>query len=388
LLHPQDPPGAARIRVPPMKPFECVCGQPLFFHNSRCLACGRELGYDPDARTLGPVEADADGQLAFVIETTTPEARFRFCEHRTDAANCNWLVPAPSPFSACVSCRLTRTIPDLSRLRNDERLREIETAKRRVLYGLMTFGLPVVPRSEDPGRGLAFDFLEALPDEPAVLTGHSDGVITINVAEADPDFREKHRQEMHEPYRTLIGHLRHELGHYYWDRLIEGTAWLDKFRELFGDERADYQGALANHYASGPPPDWSDRFVSAYAASHPWEDWAETFAHYLHLRATLQTIGSYNIDISSTRLPLTPYRSDVLYPGQPAEEGEAFLGWINTWLVLTAVLNETMRSMGQPDLYPFVLNRSSVTKLHFVQCVIREHEQRPVTAPPPRLAVV
>ena len=370
-----------------MRPFECVCGQPLFYHNTRCLSCGRELGFDPGTTTLGPVESRDDGTLAMVGDVRAPAPAFRFCEHRGNAAKCNWLVEQPPDLAACIACRLTRTIPDLSRVRNEQRLGDIETAKRRVMFGLLTFGLPVVSRSEDPQRGLAFDFLEALPDGPGVLTGHCDGVITINIAEADTDYREKHREQMHEPYRTLIGHLRHELGHYYWSRLVDGTDWQPKFRELFGDERADYQNALQQHYANGPPADWVDRFVSAYAASHPWEDWAETFAHYLHLRSTLQTIGSYNIDISGARLPITPYTSDVLYRPEPADEGATFIGWINAWLVLTAVLNETMRSMGQPDLYPFVLNRASVTKLHFVQCVIREHDRRPLSAVPPTLAV-
>lgn len=368
-----------------MKAFECVCGQPLFFHNTRCLACGRELAYDPDRRTLGPVEANDDGTLSIVGDDRSPTPTFRFCEHRDDAAKCNWLVDAGSPYTACLSCRLTRTIPDLSRPRNAQRLGELETAKRRVLFGLMSFGLPVVPASEDPANGLVFDFLEAL-DGP-VMTGHVNGLVTINVAEADADYREKHREELHEPYRTLIGHLRHELGHYYWTRLVENTHWHDGFRELFGDERADYASALQNHYANGAAPDWAERCVSPYASSHPWEDWAETFAHYLHLRATLQTIGSYNLDISKVRLPLTLYERDVLYQQEPVDEGDAFLGWINAWLVLTAILNETARSMGQPDLYPFVLNRAVVTKLHFVQCVVGELARKPVAPPPPTLAV-
>ena len=374
-----------RARPPPMKAFECVCGQPLFFHNTRCLSCGRDLGYDPDRRTLGPVEDDGAGSLTLLRDDRSPKRAFRFCEHRLDAAKCNWLVAADSANTACLSCRLTRTIPDLSRPRNAQRLSEIETAKRRVLFGLMSFGLPVVPAAEDPANGLVFDFLE--PVDAPIMTGHVNGLITINVAEADADYRERHREQMHEPYRTLIGHLRHELGHYYWTRLVENTHWQEKFRALFGDEGVDYEAALQNHYANGPAPDWADRCVSSYASSHPWEDWAETFAHYLHLRTTLQTIGSYNLDISRVRLPLTLYERDVLYEQQPVDEGDAFLGWINAWLVLTAVLNETARSMGQPDLYPFVLNRMVVTKLHFVQCVIREHERKPVTAPPPALVV-
>ncbi|HVE50107.1 MAG TPA: putative zinc-binding metallopeptidase [Casimicrobiaceae bacterium] len=370
-----------------MNAFECTCGQPLFFHNTRCLNCGRDVAYDPDERRLGALVAGDYGTYTFDSDDRSPPRSFRLCGYRDLAAKCNWLIASESPHTACLACRLTRIVPDLSRTGNYARVGEIETAKRRVLLGLMSFGLPVVPRSDDEQYGLAFDFLESLPDSSPIMTGHSNGVITINVAEADSDYREKHRNALHEPYRTLIGHLRHELGHYYWDRLIEGTEWLPKFRALFGDERADYPAALETHYANGPAPNWPDHFVSSYASSHPWEDWAESFAHYLHLRSTLQTVGSYNLDISHARLPITPYDRDVLYCSEPVDEGTAFLGWINAWLVLTGVLNETARSMGQPDLYPFVLNRSVVTKLHFVQCVISQLDLGRIDAPPATLAV-
>jgi hypothetical protein len=369
-----------------MKAFECTCGQPLFFHNTRCLACGAEVVYDCEYRLLGPAAIGDDGTLTIANDDRVPPPRFRFCEHRTLAAQCNWLVGIGSVETACLSCRLTRTIPDLSRPKNLQRVGAVEAAKRRVIYGLLSFGIPIVSRSEDPEGGLAFDFLESTPDEH-VMTGHNHGIVTLNVEEADNDFREKHRESLKEPYRTLIGHLRHELGHYYWDRLIDGTEWLPKFRALFGDERADYDEALANYYHHGPPANWTTRFISAYAASHPWEDWAETWAHSLHLASTLQTVGSYGLDISHVRLPITPYGPDVLYDPEPAEDGAAFLGWVNAWLVLTAVLNETSRSMGQPDLYPFVLNRSVVTKLHFVHCVVREQELGRIMAPPATLAV-
>ena len=131
-----------------------------------------------------------------------------------------------------------------------------------MLFALQSLELPLVPRSEDPERGLAFDFLESLPDEARVLTGHASGIITLNVAEADDDYRERNRESLKEPYRTIIGHLRHELGHYYWDVLVDGGAWLTRFRELFGDERADYAAALQKHYADGPPADWATRHIS------------------------------------------------------------------------------------------------------------------------------
>jgi len=371
-----------------MRAFSCTCGQPLFFDNLRCLSCGAEVAYDPTTLRLAAIAPAGDGLWALADDPRAPAPRFRLCSHRTTAATCNWMVPAERPEGICLSCRLTRTIPALDRPRNADRLRELEAAKRRVLFALQVLELPLVPRSEDSERGLAFDFLESLPDEARVLTGHASGIITLNVAEADDDYREQNREHLKEPYRTIIGHLRHELGHYYWDVLINGGTWLPRFRELFGDERADYGQALQKHYADGPPADWASRHISTYAASHPWEDWAETWAHYMHARATLETVKSFGIGTDATTLKVTPFTADVLYRQDSEGNGERFLGWINAWVVLTAVLNETARSMGQPDIYPFVLNRQVVTKLHFIQCVIMD---RAISAAPeeipPQLAV-
>jgi hypothetical protein len=370
-----------------VRAFQCTCGQPLFFDNTSCLGCGATVAYDPDTRTLGALDAGGDGSWTMRGDPRTPPPRFRLCSLREAPAACNWLVPAPEHVPYCLSCRLTRKIPMLDRPRNAERLHVLEAAKRRVLFALLTLGLPLAPKADPSGPGLAFDLLESLPDAPAVLTGHAGGVITLNVAEADDDYREKHRESLNEPYRTVVGHLRHELGHYYWDVLVGSTSWLGEFRALFGDERADYGQALQRHYAEGPPADWRTRFVSSYAASHPWEDWAECWAHYLHVRSTLETVQSYRVDITRTPLRMTPFGPDALYVREPAEAGAAFLGWINAWVVLTAVLNETARSMGQPDIYPFVLSRTVVTKLHFVHCVVHG-ESFVRTAPPPETLAV
>ena len=294
-----------------MKTFQCTCAQPLFFHNTKCLACGLEVAYDPTLPDLRALTAVGDGTWALAGDTREPAPAFRFCEHRTDAVLCNWLVPADEDATKCLSCRLTRTIPDLSRAGNPKRLAALESAKRELLYSLLTYGLPIDEKVDGQSGGLAFDFLESIPGEAAVLTGHSDGLITINVAEADGDYREQHREAMHEPYRTLLGHFRHEVGHHYWDVMIRDTEWLPRFRELFGDERADYGEALARHYA-GVPADWQERFISSYASSHPWEDWAESWAHYMHMRSTLETAASYGIDISRVRLLITPFERDVL----------------------------------------------------------------------------
>jgi hypothetical protein len=261
---------------------------------------------------------------------------------------------------------LNRTIPDLSDPSNGENWRRIELAKRQLISSLLMLGLPVKPKMEGV-EGLAFDFLRTPDQGPRVLTGHSDGIITLNIEEADDPTRESIREQMHEPYRTLLGHLRHEVGHYYWDRLVRESKWIDPFRELFGDDRQDYTQALHRHYQQGPPPDWPERYVSAYASSHPWEDWAETWAHYLHMVDTLDTAESFSLDIESVEMPFEGFKAEALV--QPDDQ---FLHFINSWSRFTAVLNELSRSMGLPDFYPFVLSKSSVGKLHFIHNVVTE----------------
>jgi hypothetical protein len=363
-----------------VKTFQCTCGQPLFFDNTHCLACFAEVAFDPTSHELGALASVGDGTWTLAADARRPAPRFYFCRHRTEAARCNWLVPVGTPGMMCAACELVRTIPDLSRPRNAQRLYDIESARRRLLFALGSWGLPLRRKSPAVPGGLLFDLLEQLPGEPPVLTGHHEGLITLNVAEADDDHREQHRDALREPYRTVLGHLRHEIGHYYWNVLVRDTAWHAPFRELFGDERRDYGEALRRNYEQGPPADWPERFISSYAAMHPWEDWAESWAHYMHLRSTLQTVASWGLDTSHVPLAITPFRPDVLFrPDDPQER--VFLDWINAWVVLTAVLNETARSMGQPDIYPFVMNRAVVTKLHFIHCVVEEFGARGRVAP-------
>ncbi len=263
----------------------------------------------------------------------------------------------------CRCCELLRRLPDLSVTENALWFKRIELARRRLVSSLIGLGLPVQPRTGDaPPFGLAFDLLRSLPGAPKVLTGHDDGVITVDVEEADDSTREQRRHAMRETYRTLLGHLRHETGHYYWQLLVDGTAWLQPCRELFGDEQQDYAAALAKHYRDGPPADWGARHVSAYASSHPWEDWAETWAHYLHMGDTLDTARSFGIDGAAVELNYEPYGLDVaLAAGLPDDDGKPthdsdFAALLNGWMELTGVLNELSRSMGVPDFYPFVLS--------------------------------
>ena len=242
----------------------------------------------------------------------------------------------------------------------------LEGAKHRMVYGLLRLGLPLISKADDPS-GLAFDFLadpaSAWQDSPQIMTGHAEGLITINIAEADDAERERRRQDMAEPYRTLLGHFRHEVGHYYWERLVRGGPWHEPFRELFGDESVDYGARLEAHHAGGPPADWQDRFVSAYASAHPWEDWAETWAHYLHVVDTLETAHAFNLRLR----PRAGADPALAMAANFDPYGHAdFDALIETWLPLTYAVNSLNRSMGQPDLYPFALAPPVVAKLRFV----------------------
>lgn len=357
----------------------CRCGRPVFFRNSVCLACNTPLGYEPHLRQLFPLETGSlDGTWKIAAEGV-PQQNYRRCANLETAAGCNWLVSESefqdNPRLMCIACRLNRTIPDLSIVENGMLWGRLEAAKRRVVSSLVALRLPVQSRvDQDPERGLAFDFLKSQSDGERVLTGHADGIITVNIEEADNATRERIREQLHEPYRTLLGHLRHEVGHYYWDRLIAGTAWIDDFRQLFGDEREDYAAALERNYQQGPATGWDQQFVSAYASSHPWEDWAETWAHYLHMVDTLDTASSFGLDTQRLELEIDPFKSDALYrrkdPG-----AKRFLSFLNSWIGLSAVLNELARSMGQHDLYPFALPRTAVAKLQFIHLVIQSSGQ-------------
>jgi hypothetical protein len=396
---------AAELAAPTVsRAYRCQCGRPVFLRNSQCLACGTPLGYVIDrlgvvplAPVQDPPEGEAEGERAepdtFTVFGNPDGKRYRRCANLMTAASCNWMVPAPREgdepsFNTdglapgyCLACSVNRTIPDLSVESNGELWRKLEHAKRRLISQLLALGLPVVSRHADPAHGLAFDFLSNMPGSPHVMTGHEHGVITLNAEEAEDAVRERIRAEMREPYRTLLGHFRHEIGHYYWDLLVQPTPWLDEFRALFGDERADYTAALQRHYEQGPPPDWSNRFVSSYASMHPWEDWAETWAHYLHMADTTDTAMSFGVDATNVELASDLFDTDDLW--RPEHPGAAkFLDFLNGWVLLTNVLNELSRSMGQPDYYPFVLPRSAVGKLQFIHCVITE-QRDPSTAAAP-----
>jgi hypothetical protein len=353
-----------------MKLFACSsCRQVVFFENVECTRCGSRLAYLPDHGVVSALE-DACDATYVALAPAANRATYRLCDNYVRQAVCNWAVPAASDDALCPSCRLTTTIPDLSDAAAKEAWGRLEIAKRRLLYTLLGLGLPVEPR-DAAGKGLAFVFAQDRDGEK-VFTGHADGVITINVAEADDPTREAMRRDMGEAYRTLLGHCRHEIGHYYWDRLVRDGRWLDAFRARFGDERADYAAARERHYASGPPADWPARHVSAYASMHPWEDWAETFAHYLHMVDTLETARSYGLAL---RPPAVDGASlpDVTARRLDFDDVDDL---VTAWVPLTLALNSLNRGMGLPDLYPFVLSDEAVRKLQLVHDVVEDDTRR------------
>jgi hypothetical protein len=345
-----------------MRAFTCpTCSAIAFFENSVCLTCGTPIGFDRDLRGFRAL-ATVGGRLA-ASDEAGPE--LLPCANAV-VAECNWLARAGAPAGLCDCCALTRTRPADGELPALKAFARTEAAKRRLVYQLDDLGLPVVSRAQDPEHGLAFDLLSSALQP--VTTGHDDGVITIDLAEGDAGHREAMREQLAEPYRTLLGHVRHETGHWYWQVLVQGNsnpAVLKGFRDLFGDEREDYAAALQRHYDGSPPPDWADHYVSTYASAHPWEDWAETFAHVLHIRDTVQTAASYGVLVAGPAADV-----DGLDAEPVDDSRQPIAALIDVWLPLTLALNQVNRSMGKDDLYPFVLSPDLVAKLTFVDDLI------------------
>jgi hypothetical protein len=357
-----------------MKTFHCqYCGHPLFFENVECLKCNSALAFLPDRLNMAAIE-EVDGEQGLWRPRTRGKkkssARYRLCENHTRQNACNFAVPSADPNHFCVACRLTRVLPDLSQPENPLRWYRLEVAKRRLFYTLAKLGLAATTPPNGEANGPIFEFLADQPGQP-VMTGHNAGLITINVAEADDEERTRMRVAMHEPYRTLLGHFRHESGHYYWDRLIDEGGRVEGFRKVFGDESQDYQQALQDHYARGGTlPDWQDHYVSAYATAHPWEDWAETWAHYLHMVDLLETAASYNMTVPSQEDQDEHEVEDVV---NPLETGYPdFDVLVEQWVPLTLLVNSLNRSLGQDDAYPFALSVGALHKLRYVHDVISE----------------
>jgi hypothetical protein len=352
-----------------VKLFSCDnCQQVLFFENSRCMNCGMSVGYCVELAKIVTLQHQTGSSQGSVYEVFFPNQglrHYRQCKNARDHDACNWLVPAETQQQFCKSCKLTEIAPDLADSSNRVAWAGIEAAKRRLLYTLFALKLPLSSRQEWPNEGVAFHFLRGVNGEP-VMTGHEEGIITLNIAEADSAFRENMREKMGEAYRTVLGHLRHEIGHYYWDRLIRNSAALQRFRTLFGDDTRDYDQAVQYHYDHGPPANWSEAFISAYASMHPWEDWAETWAHYLHMVDTLETAKSHGL---SVRLPAAERPGTQI--STEALVFREFESLISNWNVVTLALNSLNRSMGMKDAYPFVLSPKVLDKLRFVHEIIQ-----------------
>jgi hypothetical protein len=352
-----------------MKTYTCTCGQLLFFENVECVNCHREVGFLPDLACVSSLDPGKDGFFA----PTTKEAQgrsYKKCQNYIGAGVCNWMVPTENPEAFCVSCRLDVVIPDQTVPENITLWALTEAAKRRLVYSCVRLKLPLANRVEDPKKGLGFRFLADTknPDGTVqkVLTEHNEGLITLNIAEADDAAREKMRLSMKEPYRTLLGHFRHETGHYYWDRLVRDTPFIEPYRKLFGDERQDYDQCMKKYYASGAPANWQDNFISVYSTMHPWEDWAETWAHYLHIQDTLEVAADFGL--VGKRIKIDPKGNA---DGTSASlKPRPFDQVLDAWADLTIALNSINRSMGLRDLYPFVLSEAVIDKLYFVSEVI------------------
>ena len=348
-----------------MKLFACDhCGNTIYFENTLCERCGHTLGYVPDRNAL--VSLVEDGGL-WTSPAIADEA-FVFCANAQYGA-CNWLIPAnPGGDIYCAACRHNETIPAINDPLNLSRWQVIERAKKRLFYSLLRLKLPLETRLENPAHGLSFRFLADQPIElTPVLTGHEDGIITIALAEADDAEREARRTSMGEPYRTLLGHFRHEIGHHYWDLLVANGPNLDRFRALFGDETQDYGIALQNYYATGAAAGWPLSHISAYSTAHPWEDFAETWAHYLHITDTIEMAADFGV---RARPRVDDDGSHAVDVDNPYAPNATITHITDNWVPLASLLNNLNRTMGQPDAYPFVLSPPVIDKLGFIHDLV------------------
>ena len=343
-----------------MRAFACPhCSALIFFENSLCVTCGSALGFLRPEADFVRLLPQPGGPLSYF---SADGRHWVPCANLT-LASCNWLAEPGVTNGLCSCCSLTRTRPADDDADGLTAFARTEVAKRRLIFQLDHLGLPTTPRRVDPADGLAFDLLSSRDEK--VITGHDRGIITIDLAEGNDPHREALRASLGEAYRTLLGHLRHEIGHWYWEVLIEGHASLTRFRELFGDETRDYDEALVEHYRTKNVDDWHDDFISDYASSHPWEDWAECFAHYLHMTDTLQTASAFGVDIAGPDLELAVAR-DATAAISPEDRYADFDRMVAAWLALTYALNAMNRSMGKEDLYPFVLVPRVIEKLRFI----------------------
>lgn len=361
-----------------MKLFRCDhCGHALYFENVVCEHCGHRLGYEPNANAL--VSLEPHGHDGTWLAPHLPDKNFVFCANAEFGA-CNWMIEAGTGERFCRACRHNTIIPHMEDAQNLIRWQVIERAKKRLVYSLLRMGLPLATRSQDPVHGLGFRFLAEAPSSVPIMTGHIGGIITIPLAEADDAQREYRRTQFNEPYRTLLGHFRHEIGHHYWDILVSRGRSLGEFRELFGNENQPYDTALQSYYSSGSAVDWQSRYISAYATAHPWEDFAETWAHYMHLVDTTEMASAFGVRMRpaldatgelTARIDFDPYRSETI------------VELIDNWVPLASLINNLNRAVGQHDAYPFVLTPVVIEKLGFIHRLVRKAGAVQWTVPGP-----
>lgn len=353
-----------------MKLFKCSnCGHAVYFENIYCQHCHSSLGFETQELKLYALKPENNKSFKLINQTGN-QISYKYCQNHAHNV-CNWLVQSGSNSSFCVACELNRTIPFLGQKDDYDKWYRVETAKRRLIHSLLRFGLEVKSKNAYGPGGIMFDFLSDrnATDGKRILTGHDNGLITINIAEADDIYREMSRNQMNEVYRTLLGHFRHEIGHYYWDILIGRTNKLFLFRNLFGDERADYGFALQQYYSNNYSKIWKKQYISKYASAHPWEDWAETWAHYMHIVDTLETADSFGLNVRPRVVrPEDDMNTSFVDPYTVTNFDEI----IDMWLPLTFAMNSLNRSMGLRDLYPFVISRTIKEKLRFIHEIVKE----------------
>jgi len=339
-----------------MKVFQCGhCNHPLFFENNKCENCGRLSGYRDLDRQMLTFNASSSS-----LFSDREKIEYKYCKNK-ELRVCNWLLVKNNPQDYCHACQLNRTIPNLSDEKNYPKWQNLEVAKHRLIYQLQKIGLDL-PSKMTNAEGLCFDFITKYNDTK-IMTGHNNGVITILLREADPVLREKAKKEMQESYRTLIGHLRHEVGHYFWEQLVfKNQDVLSAFRTIFGNEEADYNDALQSYYKNSAPDDWRNQYISKYASSHPWEDWAETWAHYLHIMDMVETAHFFGLEVNSTTISENMKIASTFDPYTIRD----FETIVRTCVPLSFAVNSINRAMGIPDVYPFSITPTVIKKINFI----------------------
>ncbi len=279
-----------------MKLFECQnCGQPLYFENTRCESCGLSLGYLPECETITALKP-VDGLWRALA---APSGHYRYCAN-VEHGVCNWLIQSDNPEAFCAACRHNRMIPDLSQPGNLAHWRMIEIAKHRLFYTLLKLRLPLTTRPEDPD-GLAFDFLS----------------IRRNAVRRRPgDDRPRQRPDHDQPrgggrlpsanasvIRWASPIARCSAISATRSPITIGAAWLRARRPWTSSGAFSATSARTTRPRSSSimprvrRADWPEHFVTAYASAHPWEDFAETWAHYFHMVDTLETAHAFGLTV-------------------------------------------------------------------------------------------